>query len=42
MFENATMKSDVQKFEFLKNIKSFRKMLENVLLKSNVHVNAFI
>ena len=42
MFENATIRLNAQRFEFLKNIKSLRKMFENALLKSNVYVNAFI
>ena len=36
------MRLNVQKFESSKNIKNFWKMSENVSLKSNVHINAFI
>ena len=42
MFKSVLTKSSAQKFEFSKNIKNFRKMLENVFSKSNVHINVFI
>ena len=34
--------ADVQKLKFATNAKNFEKMFENVTLRLNVHVNAFI
>ena len=42
MFDDVFKITNVQKFKFATSARNFEKTLENVTLKSSVHVNAFI